>query len=1269
MATTRITRGIGRAALALLVWTAADLSAADCNRNGVEDEEDILVGTSLDCNINGVPDECDVSNLHSVFTEGALSNLGPVTGRSTAVDLDGDGDHDLLFVPCWETGRPPSLSIVENTGAGTFELRDQMPLEGVITDISPVDIDGDGDQDVLIFELRNNHVMILRNLGGFRFEFALPISNLYGFHNVAGGDIDADGDVDLVISSLLLCGCAVIENRGEEDFGEPVLFRIDRSLIPVWLTLEDLDRDGTPEVLLTDTGGSRGYEICVFLNAGDGSFRPGPVVQGHATSPAAMPRLDLDGDGTVDYWLVGCPPIAIPVEDGRLLVPRGAPVDGDYIAIDMDGDGDVDLVGSGSGHSEYGVYMQNLGDDTFAKKWLPGDGVLMVEDFQGDGLPDILLFHDVAGNLMTEVLVNELVRTSADLDRDGRPDECQWPSADCNGNGVLDTQDIASGRSSDCNENGVPDECDTHPEPRLVAPRFLPEVSLHVDLNGDGVLDGLERRFRTQGEPVIVSLLFDRRGTGRAVTQIPTFSISDPLATGDLDGDGIPDVIVSSIREIRVHGGRGDGSFELRSRTAVETSRFRFLLPLDIDGDGDSDLLFETGYADDPSHYGFLLNRGDGRMDGPYEGSPATLGDHVILARDLNGDHRDDLLIVDVSLDNLEIRLNTGQGRFDFENSPTSCWIGEGSVAVVDYDRDGDLDLVIDRRHGDPRNGACEVEVWRNPGDGRMERQWLFAVEGPYLRPTLPARGADGVLRRGTLSVNDLDGDSDLDIALLFPDSTTRYGSGTTYTGEREGGVRVFLQGRSGSFRESDHAGFGLLHGSVVLESDDVDDDGAIDLRLGSLWIRGNGDGSFDKALRIPIHDSIEALAAGDFTGDARCELAALTRHDESRVYLLQALSDTSTEVVSIVESDRAIENLATGDFDGDGRPDLILVAAPPRSFAVYLNRGNAGFLSLPWYSPDGFCGLLAAADFTGDGLHDLVLLGSEDLEIWRNEGEASFRPVTSFRGNPGGWHTYGNVVAGDFDGDGAVDIAAVQSATCCRSPTMVLWRQLGALVFERIETHLEQFEYLRGAALAVADVDGDGREDIAACLNEVQQPYLTFFHGRSSRGLVRALTYDPAILYASNPHDRSQHVAAADFNGDGWPDVALAIEERDHLSLLAGGPPDPSPSFDLDDDGQPDECQSTVPFTRGDVDQDGGIDITDAVFILEALFRGGPAPLCAKSADADDSGAIDLSDPVRILGYLFLGASRLPRPFPGCGPDPSWDELGCEEHRACGGV
>ena len=61
-------------------------------------------------------------------------------------------------------------------------------------------------------------------------------------------------------------------------------------------------------------------------------------------------------------------------------------------------------------------------------------------------------------------------------------------------------------------------------------------------------------------------------------------------------------------------------------------------------------------------------------------------------------------------------------------------------------------------------------------------------------------------------------------------------------------------------------------------------------------------------------------------------------------------------------------------------------------------------------------------------------------------------------------------------------------------------------------------------------------------------------------------------------------------------------------------------------------EPESVIAFHRGDVNVDTRVDISDALFTLDWLFRGGPQPECVRSADVDDGGRVDLSDAVLLL-------------------------------------
>ena len=95
-----------------------------------------------------------------------------------------------------------------------------------------------------------------------------------------------------------------------------------------------------------------------------------------------------------------------------------------------------------------------------------------------------------------------------------------------------------------------------------------------------------------------------------------------------------------------------------------------------------------------------------------------------------------------------------------------------------------------------------------------------------------------------------------------------------------------------------------------------------------------------------------------------------------------------------------------------------------------------------------------------------------------------------------------------------------------------------------------------------------------------------------------------------------------------------------------------------------PDDPVVGAKFVRGDSNFDSGVEISDAVFTLGALFLGGPQPDCLDAADSNDDGAVDLSDAVHVLAFLFLGGAAPPEPFPTPGHDSTADALSCLNDR-----
>ena len=75
--------------------------------------------------------------------------------------------------------------------------------------------------------------------------------------------------------------------------------------------------------------------------------------------------------------------------------------------------------------------------------------------------------------------------------------------------------------------------------------------------------------------------------------------------------------------------------------------------------------------------------------------------------------------------------------------------------------------------------------------------------------------------------------------------------------------------------------------------------------------------------------------------------------------------------------------------------------------------------------------------------------------------------------------------------------------------------------------------------------------------------------------------------------------------------------------------------------------------FVRGRVNDDELVDISDAVSLLNYLFRSGAAPDPLVAGDINDDDTLDISDSVYLLDYLFAGGSSIPPPFPELGPAP----------------
>ncbi len=84
--------------------------------------------------------------------------------------------------------------------------------------------------------------------------------------------------------------------------------------------------------------------------------------------------------------------------------------------------------------------------------------------------------------------------------------------------------------------------------------------------------------------------------------------------------------------------------------------------------------------------------------------------------------------------------------------------------------------------------------------------------------------------------------------------------------------------------------------------------------------------------------------------------------------------------------------------------------------------------------------------------------------------------------------------------------------------------------------------------------------------------------------------------------------------------------------------------------------------FERGDANSDGGVNIADAIFQLNALFTTGLFIPCDEALDGNNDGSINIADAIFLLGSLFVpSAPPLPPPTGSCGADTDADAVTCD--------
>ena len=523
-----------------------------------------------------------------------------------------------------------------------------------------------------------------------------------------------------------------------------------------------------------------------------------------------------------------------------------------------------------------------------------------------------------------------------------------------------------------------------------------------------------------------------------------------PLAVGDFNHDGIPDLVATD----GVHLGTGDGTFEAPTDTgalADPSSSPSAIAVGDFNGDGDLDAAVALSGTDSIS---ISLGNGDGTFQPATTiGLAAGSEPDAIVAGDFLGNGRTDLAVADAGTNDVTILLGNGDGTFQV-GAPIAVGQFPVSIAEGDFENDGRIDLAV------ADNISGDITILSNQGAGN------FSALAPFELPagTSPTSVVAGDFGTGYLdlavtdstqnAVDILRGNGDGTFALSsslsvganpFSIVAGDFGNGHTDLATADANandVSVLLGDGDGSFLTAIHnetansvqeaSGAAAESVPIALVAADFSGNGRLDLATGNAGtndisvLMGKGDGTFEGSAANPVGIGTAAVTTGDFTGNGNLGAAVLNQGSDNVTILPGNGDGTFQQPLTVpLLTGSGASAIVAADFNGDGRTDLAVADHDLDEVSIFLGNGDGTFETLPPIPVPIGPIAIAAGDFTGNGRIDLAVAdqGSSSVTILLGNGDGTFEslppiPLASPFSYPDA------IVTGYFTGDGHLDLA-----------------------------------------------------------------------------------------------------------------------------------------------------------------------------------------------------------------------------------------------------
>ena len=1034
------------------------------------------------------------------FTTGASPRL------VDAGDVNGDGKPDIAVL----NQTPNTVSIFRNTAvSGTIDASSLDTKVDFTTDTSPFDVavddlDGDGKSDVVVVANGADKLSLLHNLTftgslptitsisptsgkpgdsviitGTNFD-ATPANNTVFFDPIKA-TVTAATTTQLTVTIPDGAGYGPVSvttnNRTAQstEFFLPTYDGVAQTIAagtlaapvdfatgttPIASAIGDVDGDGDPDLVVTNHNSNT---VSVYRNLGltggmnAGSFAA-PVDLTTANGPRGVALGDIDRDGKLDLAVVcnngvntlsllhntsttGSVSFLSKVDFTTATLPN-------RVAIgDLDGDGKLDVAVTNTSSNSVSVFR-----NTSISGTIDGNTLAVKVDFTTGTMPLGVAIGDIDGDDKPDVVaINQSANTASVLRNTSNPGTVS----------LAGKVDFATGTG--------------------------PHSAALVDLDEDGKLDLVSSQYNA-GSGTTLSTLRNTSVSGTvsfaAKIDFTTATAPRTIATGDVDGDGRPDLAVSNLTSgtvsvLRNTGTPGTIALAAKVDLTAGTSP-RGASIGDLDGDGRPEVVAVNSGDDDISVF---HNIADPPTITAISSNPAKVGESVTIAgtsfsltpaSNVVRFGGSKAIVASASATSLSVTIPAGAttapvsvtvgGRTAYSAKifqPTFAGTGNDITATTfkpavtfatgtapqrmargDLDGDGKLDLIVANKN------AATVSILRNTGAPGTIDASSFAAKVDFTTGSNPL----------AVTLGDLDGDGKLDLAISNNLSTSVSILRNTST--------------SGSISMAAKVDFTTGTNPTGVVIDDVDRDGKPDVVIPNLAsntlsilrnisVPGTIDAnSFATKVDFATGTSPQTASIGDVDGDGKPELAVVNFGSNTlSLYRNTATAgtvDASSFATKVDFTTGSIPtDVAITDLDGDAKPDLAVVNFTSNTLSVFRNTSTSGTIAASTlaakvdYATGTGVITGATGDVQGDGKPEIVVTNKTDGTITVYTNRTASIDASSFADSTNltvGTTPISSTFA-DVDGDGRPDLIVSNQD----DNTLSVFRNIAKLAIEAV--------------------------------------------------------------------------------------------------------------------------------------------------------------------------------------------------------------------------